>query len=50
MSLASLHSLDYTVLLCRDLPAMKAFYRDVMGFALVLRAVRPPGATTDRCP
>lgn len=32
MSLADIHSLDYTVLLCARLPETAAFYRDVMGF------------------
>lgn len=28
--LAALRSLDYTVIFCRDLPAMVAFYRDIL--------------------
>ncbi|MFL1429315.1 MULTISPECIES: VOC family protein [unclassified Nocardiopsis] len=32
MSLKDIRSLDYTVLLCRDLPATRAFYEHVMGF------------------
>lgn len=34
MSLKDIHGCDYVVLLCRDLPAARTFYRDVMGFAL----------------
>lgn len=34
MSLKDIHNCDYVVLLCRDLPKTRAFYRDVMGFAL----------------
>ena len=33
--LASIRQLDYTILLCRDMAAMTAFYRDVMGFPLI---------------
>jgi glyoxylase I family protein len=32
MSLADIHTLDYTVLLCERMPETTAFYRDVMGF------------------
>ncbi len=32
MTLASIRNLDHTVLLCRDLAAMRAFYAEVMGF------------------
>ncbi|MEQ9335383.1 VOC family protein [Thalassobaculum sp.] len=32
MSLKDIHNLDYTVLLCRDMAATRAFYDDVMGF------------------
>ena len=35
MSLGDIRNLDYTVLLCTKLQETKAFYRDVMGFALV---------------
>ena len=35
MSLTSIHSLDYTVLLCRNLAGTRDFYRDVMAFPLV---------------
>jgi glyoxylase I family protein len=34
VSLAEIHSLDHTVLLCRDLARTTAFYRDVMGFPI----------------
>jgi len=34
MSLAGIGNLDYTVLLCERLVVTRAFYRDVMGFAL----------------
>ncbi len=34
MSLRSIASLDYVVLPCRDLQAMRDFYRDIMGFAI----------------
>jgi glyoxylase I family protein len=34
MALGDIRNLDYTVLLCADIAATKAFYRDVMGFAL----------------
>ena len=34
MSLKEIHNLDYVVLLCRNVGEMRAFYRDVMGFAL----------------
>ena len=34
MSLGGIHNLDHTVLLCRRLAETRAFYRDVMGFAL----------------
>ena len=34
MSLKDIHNLDYVVLLCRDLAAARAFYKDVLGFAL----------------
>jgi glyoxylase I family protein len=34
VSLTEIHSLDHTVLLCRDLARAKAFYRDVMGFPI----------------
>jgi lactoylglutathione lyase len=27
-----IHNLDYTILLCRNMAATKAFYQDVMGF------------------
>ena len=32
MGLKDIHNLDYTVLLCRDMAATRAFYEDVMGF------------------
>lgn len=32
--LRAIKQLDYTVIFCRDLPAMRRFYTDVMGFAL----------------
>lgn len=28
---ATLHTLDYVILLCQDLAPMKAFYHDVLG-------------------
>ena len=31
---ASIRAIDYTVVLARDLPAMRRFYEEVMGFAL----------------
>jgi len=34
MSLGGIRNLDYTILLCSNLPATKAFYLDVMGFPL----------------
>lgn len=34
MGLNAIRSLDYTVLLCRDIHAMQSFYKDVMGFAV----------------
>lgn len=34
MGLSEIHTLDHTVILCRDLPKTKAFYRDVMGFSV----------------
>lgn len=34
--LKSIRHLDYVVLLCQDLPRMKAFYHDVMGFPIHL--------------
>ena len=34
MSLGGIANLDYTVLLCSRLEQTKAFYRDVMGFAI----------------
>jgi glyoxylase I family protein len=40
MSLKDIHTLDYVVLLCRDLPRTRAFYLDVMGFALAHDAER----------
>lgn len=33
--LASIRQLNYTVLLCRDVDAMTAFYRDVMAFPVI---------------
>lgn len=33
--LASIRQLDYTILLCRDVAAMTAFYRDIMAFPVV---------------
>lgn len=35
MSLKDIRNLDYTVLLCTDMAATRAFYRDTMRFALV---------------
>lgn len=32
MGLDAIRNLDYTVIACDDLAAMRAFYRDVMGF------------------
>lgn len=32
MSLSEIHSLDHTVILCRNLARTRAFYRDVMKF------------------
>ncbi|KGF69340.1 hypothetical protein LL06_11345 [Hoeflea sp. BAL378] len=34
MSLGEIHNLDHTVILCRNLSATRAFYRDVMKFPL----------------
>ena len=34
MALGEIGSLDYTVLLCGDLAAMRGFYREVMDFAV----------------
>jgi catechol 2,3-dioxygenase-like lactoylglutathione lyase family enzyme len=34
MALGGIVNLDHTVLLCRDLAATRAFYRDVMGFQI----------------
>ncbi|MGX9962221.1 VOC family protein [Roseomonas sp. F4] len=34
MSLSSIRNLDHTVLLCRRMAEMRAFYRDVMGFPI----------------
>lgn len=34
MALGGISGLDYTVLLCADLAAMRCFYRDIMGFAV----------------
>ena len=34
MGLECLRAVDYVILPCRDMAAMRAFYRDVMGFAL----------------
>jgi len=36
MALGGIGNLDHTVLLCRDLAATRAFYRDVMGFPIEL--------------
>lgn len=32
--LKAIRNLDYTVIMCRDIDSMKAFYRDVLGFSL----------------
>lgn len=34
MSLQAIKTLDYTILACRDLPAMRRFYRDIMGLTI----------------
>jgi glyoxylase I family protein len=34
LSLKEIHNLDYAVLLCDNFPATRAFYEDVMGFAV----------------
>jgi lactoylglutathione lyase len=34
--LSSIRNLDYVVLICNDLPPMKHFYQNVMGFAIHL--------------
>jgi len=34
MSIKDIHNLDYTVILCRDMARTRAFYADVMGFAI----------------
>ena len=34
MSLGGIGNLDYAVILCRDMAATRAFYRDVMGFPI----------------
>jgi glyoxylase I family protein len=34
MSMDAIRSLDYTVLLCNNLPETRAFYRDIMKFPL----------------
>jgi lactoylglutathione lyase len=36
VSLKAIRGLDYTVLLCANLPETKAFYRDVLGFPVDL--------------
>lgn len=36
MSLKHIQSLDYLVLLCDDLAAMRKFYEGVLGFAVTL--------------
>jgi lactoylglutathione lyase len=36
MSLKDIHNFDYAVLLCAQFAATRAFYRDVMGFNLVV--------------
>ena len=33
--LMNLHNLDYVILLCEDLPRMKAFYHEILGFLIV---------------
>jgi len=57
----NLHSLDYIILLCEDIAAMKAFYHDVLGFPIerdwgdwielragaVLLTLRPRGRSYD---
>lgn len=35
IGLASVRQLDYAILLCRDMAAMTAFYRDVMAFPVI---------------
>ena len=40
MSLGDIRNLDYTVLLCTDLAATRAFYADVMGFPLAFDSER----------
>jgi lactoylglutathione lyase len=34
LSIKDIHNLDYAILLCRNLPETRAFYKDVMGFSL----------------
>lgn len=34
--LKSIRNLDYVVLICHDLPAMRHFYNDIMGFSIHL--------------
>ena len=34
MSLKAIKTLDYTVILCRDLKAMRTFYHDILGFPI----------------
>ncbi len=34
MSLSDIHTLDHTVILCTKLPETRAFYRDIMKFAI----------------
>lgn len=31
----NLHTLDYVILLCEDLPQMKTFYHEILGFPIV---------------
>lgn len=40
MSLADVHTLDYTVLLCDRMADTTAFYRDVMGFPVETASAR----------
>lgn len=46
MSLAAIHNLDHTVLLCADIAAMRAFYRDLLGLPV---EVDHGGWVTFRC-
>ena len=33
-ALKSIRTLDYVILLCKDIPSMKTFYHEIMGFQI----------------